>query len=338
MLRDEDHSKNDLTEKDKANSDDKSNKRETKHDKKKKKRINQVNFEQEDDKLNNSNAMNIVFNEDQDQVVMEVEGNMSDISSKEDTDQSDDGSSGEDSDCENDEELLEQFDYEDESEGERGSNNNVSMIEYETVMEVPTKFRLETDSKKRIDSDEKEKDELREIKAMLSRFEDMLTNNILIRNPEYNMMKPKQSKGMPSKSQGSKGGKSELSKKNKTTKKGIPESGLNKGNSPCESVETNVTIYPRTIPLIDHREMDVDSEIQFNFRNSNKTQKGLISSDEILTSSGEEHQVAAKVDNEDFINFADRFYDRIQQPGTSRNGDQMQQAVHYDRNCVHEVQ
>ena len=178
----------------------------------------------------------------------------------------------------------------------------------EQVTEVPLKYRIENDEPIKMNNRKSQEQELKEIKATLSRFEEMLSNNILIRNPEFQATK---SDGLPSQSKWERGKKptnlykESSQKSNKSRDMGGRKDMLNSEQNMHNSSESIETIYQRAVPSIG--EMEVDEEIRFNFR-------GLSSSDEMATSSEEFPSVPS---NNAQVHLVDPFYGEPPRAGGS---------------------
>ena len=255
------------------------------------------------------NATNVQFHEDDNQVVMEVNAaDESDFPSDEEG--SSDSDKGED---ENN--LNTTTDNESDLEDERQSNNNASLV-METMTKVPPEYREDSDGYSK-----KQEDELKEIKVTLSRFEDMFSKDVLIRNPEYQIIP--ESKGLPQNS-----GMNQ--KRGKTMEKCIKEKeyDANKKHSSklSNSGESSVTLYQRAVPSENTDVQNIDGEIQFNFKNNRVEGEGdgLTSSGEMLTSSDEftpnqqKDKQSWTVMNDVPFQIADQFYNKEPRPGTSR--------------------
>ena len=192
-------------------------------------------------------------------------------------------------------------------------NNNASVEPetIETIAEVPEKYRNPESNVGNTST------EIQEIREQLSRFEALLTNNVLIRNPEYGLQNTDQNKGK---------------KKDKSDKRGRDRPPVGKDDS--ASLISNTTIYKPVLKLstndkevvVQDKQDEHDDEIQFNFRNNHSSSD----ENELIVSSDEFTEVPPVVNvnlvpNQQSVVIPDRFYDDQPRPGTSR---QHQQQPH----------
>ena len=143
------------------------------------------------------------------------------------------------------------------------------------------------------------KDDLQEIKEKLHKFEELLSQNVLIRNPEYEayqqLSKNAKSEDRTHQNKSGRGGKSNLSNAMQF------DQVLGGGST------SGTTIYKNAVPKLGgtqnvdmpNRREVVDGEVSFNFRQPNQ----IFSSDEELLISSDEFNEIVEVEPEQ--NFAE---------------------------------